>query len=436
MQGTQQLRIDNIAHAENSNISYYRRIRVRDYIPGQANYNLGDYPQKISVAPTEYDKKLIEKLACDGVKLIQVHEDWNDPVRLYGGDKFNAVDRQGMKDFIELCHANGIKVIAYVSSGYFQITDPDWRDEFSRVKDVWSFNCFSYTKGCHGIGAWREFIIPKTLGVMDEYGFDGIYNDWGYDKTSYLDGVLPAGFYDAEVEDLLAQIYSEVKKRGGIYKLHCDRNNAPPCRDKVCDYLWIGEWIEGGIGIGKDYEPYVVPCQDRHFDASKSLEEYIASVVPFMQFPLLKTGRPLRGNNVDLPNVTYFGGDEQDFFKNVRNYNASHPDGPFAYSLWSSIPDDPREPEVWAKYLALYTPMTQENSIAYIGLERCKDILSPLHANIAASMFVNENIYLVVSNLSDSSYDLKLSDVWRDRETQKISDNFTIEKNKIIFLIK
>ena len=45
---------------------------------------------------------------------------------------------------------------------------------------------------------------------------------------------------DPEVEDLLGMIYTEVKSRGGIYKLHCSGNNPAPAIDRVYDYLWIG----------------------------------------------------------------------------------------------------------------------------------------------------------------------------------------------------
>ena len=70
----QQARIDNIASAEKGTKKYFRRIRVRDYLFGQAVYNLGDYPEKISAMPTDYDRNLIKKMAENGFKLIQLHE--------------------------------------------------------------------------------------------------------------------------------------------------------------------------------------------------------------------------------------------------------------------------------------------------------------------------------------------------------------------------
>ena len=59
----QQARIDNIHAAEAGNRQYLRRIRVRDYLAGQAIYNLGDYPAKVIAKPTDYDRKLIQKMA-------------------------------------------------------------------------------------------------------------------------------------------------------------------------------------------------------------------------------------------------------------------------------------------------------------------------------------------------------------------------------------
>ena len=432
----QKQRIENIHRAQEKNKKYLRRIRVSDYLAGQAIYNLGDYPAKVIAKPTDYDKQLIEKMAKAGVSLIQLHEDWNDACRLYGADKFSAVDEEGMKEFVKLCHKNGIKVIAYVSSGYFQETDPDFKEEFTSIKRAFKNNYFCYRKGNHGNAAWRAYVIPKTIEAMDRYGFDGIFNDWGYD--GYVPGshcYMAPGFYDADVEDMLVQIYSEIKKRGGVYKIHCDRNNPAPCKDKVYDYIWVGEAItELQPGIGKEYPGYVVPCQDRHFYDGNSLEDYFAYTVPFMQFPLLKTGRPIQGKNTELDGVTYSGGDEQEFYKAVGDYMDSHPNGPYVYSLWSSIPDDETEFDTWCRYFALYKPMVSENSLAYIELRDCDLILSPIPDEVYASMFVNEETYLVVSNLSNEPYTLKLDGIWQDRVTNETASCFEMEHRKLLFL--
>jgi len=434
----QKARIENIRAAESVNRQYLRRVRIRDYLAGQAIYNLGDYPAKVIAKPTKYDRALIRQMAESGVQLIQLHEDWNDACRLYGADKFSAVDEEGMKEFVALCHKHGIRVIAYVSTGYFQFDDPDFREEFTAIDRSFANNYFCYRKGNHGSAPWRSYVIPKTLEVMDRYGFDGIFNDWGYD--GYVPGShchMEPGFYDADVEDMLCQIYSEIRRRGGIYKLHCDRNNPAPCKDQVYDYLWVGEAIvKLQPGIGKEYPGYVVPCQDRHFYDGNTLEDYFAYTIPFLQFPLMKTGRPIQGKNTKLPNVTYYGGDEQAFYEAVGNYMDQHPNGPYVYSLWSSIPDDPTEFDTWRRYFALYSPMVTENSLAYIELRDCDAIRSALPEAVYASMFVNEETYLVLSNLTGSPYRLELEGLWQDRVTGKTENTFQVEHEKLLFLIK
>ena len=53
--------------------------------------------------------------------------------------------------------------------------------------------------------------------------------------------------------------------------------------------------------------------------------------------------------------------------------------------------------------------MVTENSLAYIELRDCAEILSPIENDVYASMFVNEDVYLVLSNLTGKPYELKLA---------------------------
>ena len=46
-------RLSNILYAEKNAQKYMRRVRIHDYIPGQAVYNLGEYPARFSIKPTE-----------------------------------------------------------------------------------------------------------------------------------------------------------------------------------------------------------------------------------------------------------------------------------------------------------------------------------------------------------------------------------------------
>ncbi len=49
-------RVENINNATRYNKKFVKRHRICDYIPGQATYNLGDYPAKFSIMPTEYER--------------------------------------------------------------------------------------------------------------------------------------------------------------------------------------------------------------------------------------------------------------------------------------------------------------------------------------------------------------------------------------------
>lgn len=83
----------------------------------------------------------------------------------------------------------------------------------------------------------------------------------------------------------------------------------------------------------------------------------------------------------------------------VREYMEIHPNAPYMYGHWSSIPDDIEEHPRWCRYFSLYQPMVTKNSVAYIEFSECDEILSPMPERVVASMFVYEEIYLVVSNL-------------------------------------
>lgn len=437
-------RIDNINLAEKNNKKYYSRKRIHDYLPGQAIYNLGDYPSPFSMAPTEYDEQLVADLAKNGVKLIQIHEEWNDAIRHLGADKFTAHDPKGLDAFIELCHKHGIKIIPYISTGYFHWHDPDWRDEFIRYDYRLSQAHYDYQHCYAGSPEWREYLIPRTFAALDRHDFDGIYNDIGrdgskdYDWAAIAEGAYVEQEYDPELEDLLSTIYGEVKRRGGIYKVHADYNFAPPVKDRVYDYLWIGEGVKNSqIGIGKEHPDFVVPCPDFSRNVSGGLDFHFAKTVPFLQFPLLARGRPMAGGRI-TEDIPYYGnqdaGGYYDFFRRAGEYAKAHPNGPHIYSEWSAIPPVNDEYPIWCKYLALYQPMVTENSVAYIELRECADILSPIPDAVYASMFVNEDRYLVVSNFTGKDYELKLATPWTNRETGVALDTFTVKNESIIFL--
>ena len=235
------LRIENANRAFEVNKKYFRRVRINDYLYGQAIYTLGDYPKRVYTQVTDYDCELIKQLSDAGVSLIQLHEDWNDASRLHGADKWSSSDPDGLISFIDLCHSHGIKVIPYVSTGFINEFDPCFKEEFSLYKEPLPGLYYKYRKCDVGVPEWRKFVTEKSLSVMDNYGFDGIYNDLGYAKfdRSISEFALPPFI---EPEQLLASCRSS--RQGTL------------CRLSFCQSILIGLMLQklckGGLVVVKE----------------------------------------------------------------------------------------------------------------------------------------------------------------------------------------
>jgi len=114
----------------------------------------------------------------------------------------------------------------------------------------------------------------------------------------------------------------------------------------------------------------------------------------------------------------------------------THPDGPYVYSLWSSIPDDQTEYGRWCDYLSYYLPMVEEDSLVFTELKNSPLVQESLPKEVIMSLFVNEKCYLAVSNFTGAPYTLNLCENWRDRRTGNVQNCFTIANEDILFLEK
>ena len=92
--------------------------------------------------------------------------------------------------------------------------------------------------------------------------------------------------------------------------------------------------------------------------------------------------------------------------------------------------------EAWQKYRALYAPMIQDVTLAYLDLQDCSDIVSPLTEGVHGSMFINDVKYLAVSNLSDKPYTLELKEPWTDRDTNVNAKVFAVQPGQLLLLAK
>ena len=114
--------------------------------------------------------------------------------------------------------------------------------------------------------------------------------------------------HDGALEDLLALIYAEVKRRGGCVKVHHGGATRLQTDMKVYDYLWVGEGVRNADLFRetiKNHPPYVVPCLDMSRATIESEDELYLESIPYMQFPLLLAGRPFTGERAMIPGIQY-----------------------------------------------------------------------------------------------------------------------------------
>ncbi|MCS7305093.1 MAG: hypothetical protein NZ602_08315 [Thermoguttaceae bacterium] len=414
-------RLQNIAQCRQAIRRAMRTHLVTDYLPGQCVYNLGEYPCRKPWDPDDWDEQELDKLQKAGIRLIQVHEEWNDALRLWGSHKLAPLNPKGFRRFVEMVHRRHMKLIVYVSSGYFSRHDPEFRPEWAGGSDLREIY-WHYARCSPASPGWRAYFLPRVLAILDEYGVDGIYNDLGYYKPGSdprrpaKDEVLAfeeTPSYDGALEDLLALLYAEVKRRGGIVKVHLSGTRRPQTMLKIYDYLWVGEGIGDADRLRettKDYPPYVVPCLDMSRARIENEDELYLHTIPYMQFPLLLAGRPFTGERAVMPGIEYPPEDQCFWTRHVRaiwRHYQAHPNGPFSYGWWDSVPGRPEAQPTHAKWLKLYLPMVEEGTWAWLEVQENSLLKSPLPQDVCLSVFANREIYLVLANFGQKSHEVQ-----------------------------
>ncbi len=405
-------RLENIARCERGVRTCMRKHLITSYLPGQCVYNLGEYPCRKPWDPDGWDERELDRLRDHGIELIQVHEEWNDSQRLFGGHKFAPLNPAGFRRFVEMVHRRKMRLIVYASSGFFQRTDPDFRDEWARQQDLVEIY-FRYARCSPASAGWRAYLLPHLVRILDEYGVDGLYNDLGYitlagnrcppTKDEVLAFEERAG-HDGALTDLLALIYAEVHRRGGIVKIHASATRCPGVGMKVYDYLWVGESVKNADGLRqavKNHPPYVVPCLDMSRASIPSEDELYLQAIPYMQFPLLLAGRPFTGERAAIPGIKYPPEDRCFWTRHCRaiwKRYQTHPDGPHSYGWWDSVPGRPEARPTHARWLERYRPMVSEGTWAWLEIGETDLIKGPIPEGVVASAFANCELYLVLAN--------------------------------------
>jgi hypothetical protein len=418
-------RLKNVALCTQKIRRCMRKHLITDYLPAQCVYNMGEYPSRTPWEPGEYDEQELDRLKAHGIQLIHVMDEWNDRYGLFGGNKLTAVNPEGFRRFVAMVHRRGMKILAYASSGYFVGSDPDYRKEWSRPRDG-LYGWWDLTRCSPASPGWRAFFLPRMVQILEDYELDGLYNDWGYIPNAEKRIKEPApdevvAFeetpqYDGAMTDLLCLIYSEIKRRGGIYKMHADRTNEPRTGGlKVYDYLWVGENVENADGLReatKNHSPYVVPCIQGTSAKVESQNDHFLHSIPYMQFPLLQGGRPLTGERGVIPIPRLPGVKENGFYTAAWKYHQAHPSGPYIYGGWDSIPPSAETRPAHARWLKQYLPLVADGTWAFLEVADSDLLASPLPKDCVASVFANRDLYLVLANYSQSPQQIATADAY------------------------
>ena len=441
-------RLQNLADAQQVVESCLRHHCIRNYVPGAVIYNLGEYPASFSIAPTDYDVELLSSFADAGVGTILIHEEWNDSQRCLGADKLSSHDPEGLRKLIELVHGLGMKALPYVSTGYFEAQDPDFQPEWSHPGAELIELYFRYASCCPASPEWRAYLLPRLERILDEYGMDGLYCDLGYfpprdvcrDSRSHVSPAPESETHDAALEDLLCLMMDMVHRRNGIFMIHYGATFKVASHVPVYDYVLVGEGqadLDDVREIIKHWEPFVTPIPDMSRAVIGSEDDLYVSTIPYMQFPLRVDGRPFTGLRGCVPGVEYQPEEKCFWTRHLRNvwkFCQQHPDGPHSYGLWDSCPGRPLGRETWLRYFGLYRAMVQEGSRAWLEVERSSLFTGALPASSTASLFVNEESYLVLANYDTAPCTVETSWQWRDRESEAEGRKWTVAGRKMLFL--
>lgn len=425
--GSERRRLESIAAAERAVRRCRRRHLVTDYLPGQVTCNLGEYPASSPWTVGEEDERLLDEYAAAGISLVQLHEEWNDAERLFGGDKFTPVNPEGLRSFISMAHARGMRVLLYGSTGFFEERDPDFRSEWARAGTALVELWYRYARCSPASPSWRAYVMPRLLGLMDRWGADGIYDDCGYVREAWKLPATPDEVeafpetpgHDGALEDLLALLAAEVHRRGGILKVHLGESDAPRSDLRLYDYLWVGEGVidlDRQRKASRDLAPYVVPCFDFSQARPANEDELYLHTIPYLQFPLLVGGKPATGERALVPGMPCLDPSEDHWTRHwlaINRHWREHPEGPHSCGPWDATPGRPDAKERCFHWLRIYRPMVEEGTRAYLEITDSSLFRRPPGGNLVATLYANRELWLVLANYGHRASEVTTRDPWR-----------------------
>ena len=151
---------------------------VTDYLPGQCCYNLGEYPGRKPWDPDDWDEQELDALRDQGIRLIQVHEEWNDSQRLFGAHKLGCGQSGRLSPLRGHGPPPGHEADRLRLQRLLRADRPRLPRRMGRPGDLVEIY-FRYAHCSPASPGWRAYFLPRLVRILDEYGVDGIYNDLG-----------------------------------------------------------------------------------------------------------------------------------------------------------------------------------------------------------------------------------------------------------------
>jgi len=238
---------------------------------------------------------VLDRIVARGVRTACLHEKWT-PIQNYWRTDAAAE----IKATVKACHARGLRVIPYL--GYeISTRAPEWAELADRVvlKDAdgnwqggWERNPIQRDYMVCYRSEWQDRWLDGLAGMLDEYGFDGVYLDgttmpWGCANAAHGCGYMRADGKRAltypvfAVRRLMQRLYEIVHTRGGLVTAHQSSCCITPILS-FCHSYWDGEHIAGSVETGGGMEAtlatfraefmgrnFGVPCE---FLATKKME--------------------------------------------------------------------------------------------------------------------------------------------------------------------
>jgi len=94
----------------------------------------------------------------------------------------------------------------------------------------------------------------------------------------------------------------------------------------------------------------------------------------------------------------------------IWKYYQEHPEGPYSYGWWDSVPGRPEARPTHRRWLRQYLPMVEEGTWAWLEIHDSDLFDRPLPQHVVASVFANRELYLVLANYGTGTVQVHTAD--------------------------